>query len=206
LRGDFYVDPSGVVQTRLGVPIAGATVTLTRSSTRAGHRAVVPAGSAIMSPSNRRNPDRTDVFGGFGWDVVPGYYQVTARKHGCRGTARTPVLAIPPPFTDLRLRLPCNGPPRSLTRLRLLLIRGGAHTTVVRAAVQSVHSPHARRPHQQPTGTVTFRIGHVTLASSVLDPATRTALLDVPPLVVRGHFSATYSGNAVFAPSQATGT
>lgn len=133
---DIYIDPSGTVITeRDGLPIAGATVRLLRSNGAFGPFTYVPDGSAIMSPSNRRNPDMTASNGAFGWDVIAGYYVVHASKAGCGpgagdylgafpgtypGTypgsypsedpATTPVLQIPPPALNLTIRLDCGGP------------------------------------------------------------------------------------------------
>jgi len=111
---DVYIDPSGTVRTTAGVPIAGATVTLFRSDTSAGPFAVVPNGDAIMSPVNRNNPDTTDAAGHFGWDVITGFYRVRASATGCthptnpsQTFVESAVLAIPPPVTDLDLRLRC---------------------------------------------------------------------------------------------------
>ncbi|HZP15959.1 MAG TPA: choice-of-anchor L domain-containing protein, partial [Nocardioides sp.] len=73
-----WIDPSGTVTTPSGVPIPGATVTLTRSDTANGTQAPVPSGSAIMSPGNRTNPVTTGGDGVFAWDVVGGFYQVSA--------------------------------------------------------------------------------------------------------------------------------
>ena len=114
----IYIDPSGVVKDKNGNPLEGATVRLFRSASASGPFFPVPDGSAIMSPSNRRNPDVTDDEGRFGWDVVAGFYVVTAAKDGCvsaadpsQAAARTSVLTIPPPVTDLDLRLDCTPPP-----------------------------------------------------------------------------------------------
>ena len=203
--GSFYVDPSGVVATRGGVPVAGATVTLTRSQTRSGRQRPVPSGSVIMAPSNRRNPDRTGPFGNFGWDVLPGYYQVSAHKHGCSGSAHTSILTIPPPFTNLLLRLRCPRVHRTPTRLQLRVIREGPGTTVLRATVATKGRSGHRSARRRLSGTVTFRIGRATLWSAALDTATGTAGFDVPALRLHGRFSAIYSGNALFAPSHATG-
>jgi hypothetical protein len=75
----------------------------------------VPDGSAIMSPSNRSNPDFTTPDGHFGWDVVAGYYLVRAEAPGCvsdanrsQAYAESAVLEIPPPVTNLDLRLFCG--------------------------------------------------------------------------------------------------
>ena len=110
-----YIDPSGTVRTIHGFPIEGATVTLSYFDAAAGTFTIVPAGDAIMSPANRTNPDTTDAEGHFGWDVVAGFYKVRAEKAGCvapfnaaQPYVETEVLVIPPPVTDLDLRLDCG--------------------------------------------------------------------------------------------------
>ena len=114
----IYIDPSGVVNDKDGNPLEGATVRLFRSASAAGPFFAVPNGSAIMSPSNRRNPDESRADGRFGWDVVAGFYVVTVTKEGCvsaadpaQEAARTAVMTIPPPVTDLDLRLDCPADP-----------------------------------------------------------------------------------------------
>ncbi len=109
---DIYLDPSGTVKTRGGTPIQGATVTLLRSDTPTGTFTPVPNGNAIMSPANRRNPDTTDTEGQFHWDVIGGFYKVRAEKAGCFAPGNpsqlfveSAVLMIPPPVTNLDLRL-----------------------------------------------------------------------------------------------------
>jgi hypothetical protein len=111
---DVYIDPSGNVVTTTGQPIVGATVTLLRSDSSSGPFTQVPDGSAIMSPANRTNPDTTDADGHFGWDVIAGYYLVTAQADGCHApgdptttTVQSHVMTIPPPVTDLLLVLEC---------------------------------------------------------------------------------------------------
>ncbi len=68
-----------------------------------------------MSPSNRQNPDFSRSDGRFGWDVVAGYYVVMAERDGCvsaadpsKAEAVSRVMTIPPPVTDLDLRLDCT--------------------------------------------------------------------------------------------------
>jgi Nidogen-like len=111
----IYIDPSGHVRDAAGAPVVDATVELFRSATPTGPFAPVPDGSAVMSPSNRTNPDLTDADGHFGWDVVAGYYKVRASKDGCvsdadrsQAFAETHVMTIPPPVTDLDIRLYCD--------------------------------------------------------------------------------------------------
>jgi hypothetical protein len=112
---DIYVDPSGHVVDTTGAPVAGATVTLSSSASAAGPFTTVPNGSSIMAPNNRSNPSTTDSAGRFGWDVLAGFYEVTAAKAGCinpseptKSTVSTPVLTVPPPITDLKLTLNCD--------------------------------------------------------------------------------------------------
>jgi Nidogen-like/Carboxypeptidase regulatory-like domain len=108
--GDIYIDPSGVVQTTGGSPIAGATVTLFASDTGDANTFVqVPNGSAIMSPGNRNNPDTTDSTGHFGWDVVPGFYFVRASKTGCTTVNSAVLHIVNDPVTNLVLTLSCTG-------------------------------------------------------------------------------------------------
>lgn len=115
---DIYIDPSGTVRTTDGNPIAGATVTLWRSDSSSGPFEQVPDGSGIMSPSNRTNPDTTGPDGVFRWDVIAGYYVVRAQAPGCvspfdpsQAYVDTGAMEIPPPVTDLDIRLSCGGEP-----------------------------------------------------------------------------------------------
>ncbi|MGI8549939.1 MAG: hypothetical protein ACR2PL_03935, partial [Dehalococcoidia bacterium] len=112
---DLYIDPSGIVQDQNGKPVAGATVTLlTLTNADGTHNAgaspsPVPNGSTIMDPSNRVNPDSSRADGHFGWNVIPGFYQVTASKASCTTTAgsTSATLTIPPPALNLVLTLNC---------------------------------------------------------------------------------------------------
>lgn len=109
----LYIDPSGTVRTPSGAAVAGATVVLYRSDRPYGPFLQVPHGSAIMSPDNRDNADTTDAEGQFRWDVIAGYYRVRASKAGCVSVTgapyvESPVMTIPPPVTDLDLRLVCD--------------------------------------------------------------------------------------------------
>jgi hypothetical protein len=113
----IYIDPSGVVRDTAGRPIEGATVVLLRSADPDGPFFRVPDGSTVMSPANRIHPGSAGPDGRFGWDVVAGYYVVTASKPGCvsaanrsQSAATSAVLTIPPPVTNLDLRLDCTPP------------------------------------------------------------------------------------------------
>ena len=87
-------------------PIAGATVTLLSSDSLTGTFTAVPDSSAVMSPGNRANPDTSHADGSFGWDTVPGFYEVEASKPGC-GSTTSPPFQAPPPMTSLQLVLHC---------------------------------------------------------------------------------------------------
>jgi hypothetical protein len=124
----IYIDPSGFIRTVDGSPLPGATVTLLRSDLIAGPFTVVPDGSAVMSPMNRRNPDSSEASGHFGWDVIAGFYKVQVVKPGCHAPGQpaqpqveTAVMTIPPPVTNLDIRLDCPGPaaPRPLPPVSL---------------------------------------------------------------------------------------
>ncbi|MDC0741591.1 HYR domain-containing protein [Polyangium mundeleinium] len=115
---DVYIDPSGHVNNTNGNRIANALVTLYRSDDPWGPFQVVPDGSTIMSPANRQNPMYSNERGHFGWDTLAGYYIVRAEKPGCTAIddpaipyAETDVLPVPPPVTDLDLRLDCSAVP-----------------------------------------------------------------------------------------------
>jgi len=111
----LFIDPSGHVRTIFGTPVVSATVTLFQSESVTGTFSMVPDGEAIMSPANRTNPDLTDANGHFGWDVIAGFYKVRAEKAGCvaptnpaQPYVESAVLGVPPPVTDLDLRLDCG--------------------------------------------------------------------------------------------------
>ncbi|HLM86167.1 MAG TPA: hypothetical protein VK272_08285 [Solirubrobacteraceae bacterium] len=126
----IYIDPSGtVVDGNNGdAPLPGATVTLLASETRTGVFAPVANGSAVMSPANRVNPDTSNATGGFGWDAVPGFYEVQATEAGC-GTVTTRAFRIPPPVSDLQLVLHCVKGLQVETRTLPDATRGVAYST-----------------------------------------------------------------------------
>ena len=198
--GGGYIDPSGSVITRTGAPVADATVKLTRRTTGHGPLNTVPNGSSIMSPSNRSNPDRTDALGHFGWDVLPGFYQVTASHPGCTGrngrTAKTAVLAVPPPVVDLRLVLRCPRLHRTHTRLLVRVVnRAGGGVTVL-ARLQS---------RRAAAGFVTFRLGRRRLGEAVVDSRRHIATLTSRITIGRRPVLAVYSGDGRNAPARAHG-
>jgi hypothetical protein len=140
-----------------------------------------------MAPNNRRNPDRTDIDGHFGWDVFPGYYRVRATRKGCRGSARTKGLPVPPPVFNLRLKLRCPGLHRAKTRTRVVRVRRRGPDTVVKVRVRARHAP----------------VGLVTVAgvNGFLRHGRTTVVLPAH----RKHVVARYAGNARWAPSRGRG-
>ena len=113
---DLYIEPDLTVRTLDGRPIAGATVTLYAYDAQTGSFLPVPNGDAIMAPVNRSNPDTTDEFGNFGWDLSGGIYKIRAAKAGCAAPSipwqsfvESDVLAVPNHnATDLDLYLDCS--------------------------------------------------------------------------------------------------
>jgi hypothetical protein len=103
---DLYIDPSGTVVDQYGTPVSGATVTVSRSETEGGVYTAIPDGSLLLSPANRTNPATTGIDGQFGWDVVAGWYRVTATKSGVSFTTE----ALPVPPEQLGLILPLEFP------------------------------------------------------------------------------------------------
>jgi hypothetical protein len=155
----IYIDPSGVVRDENGNPVNGATVTLLRSAAAAGPFFPVPDGDAVMSPANRDNPFITEADGRFGWDVVAGFYVVKASKPGCV-PAQSAVLSIPPPVTNLDLRLDCRPPATTTTG-------GGGQTTTVN------QSPPPRKLAK--IGKVKLSKGRMLLVPVVCAKAAKTA-------------------------------
>ncbi len=110
-----YIDPSGIVVNQNGVPLAGVTVTLLTSPTGTpGTYQPVPNGSAIMSPANRTNPQVTDSSGIFGWEVIAGYYELSASLSGCTSTPLD--FQVPPSLSNVSMSMNCAAPPPSSTQ------------------------------------------------------------------------------------------
>jgi hypothetical protein len=202
----IYIDPSGVVRDKAGSPLSGAIVTLARSASASGPFFAVPDGSAIMSPANRTNPTQTGSDGRFGWDVVAGFYVVSATKSGCvsaadpsQAAATSPVLTIPPPVTNLDLRLDCTPrttppppappatgggtpppviiaqtPPRKLASLGKVTLRKGRVLLVTIACAKAAKKACA--------GTVTVKLGRKVVARKAYKGIKRgkSAKLSIP--------------------------
>jgi Bacterial Ig-like domain (group 3) len=196
--GGEWEDPSGTVYVHTAggsiAPLAGASVTLRQSFASGGPFTPVPEGSTIMSPANRVNPGTTEASGAFGWDVLPGFYTITATKTGC-GSETTPVLTIPPPVSGLSLTLTCTNPP-TLT----------ATGTSVQSSTPSssygkpVSLTASVSGGVNPTGTVEFKEGAKTLGTAVVVHGAAT--LTTATLSSGEHqISASYGGDGANAPS-----
>jgi hypothetical protein len=199
---DDYIDPSGHVVTTHNVPIAGAKVALLRAGTKKGHLSRVPNGNRIMSPANRRNPDRTDIDGHFGWDVIAGFYRVQATHRGCKSArghgrrAQTPILAIPPPALDLRLTLSCPRLHRKATKIRLTAKKVAVSQVILIVKLTG------GRGRRHPTGIVKFSIRGRRAIKVPLVRRDRIVSTTVPRMRRHTRIIVTYQGNALFAPSR----
>jgi len=199
--GGGWIDPSGVVMVTDGhtapVPAGGISVTLSQGPSLQGPFTPVPSGSAVMSPANRTNPDATRSGGQFGWDVLAGLYQVTATAPGCTPSS-TPTLAVPPPQVGLTITLTCaavgaRAPTTTSATVPPTAVFGAPLTM---SATVTLGSPGA------PTGVVEFDDGATPIGQAIVDPQTGTASLVAASLGAGQHaITATYSGDASFAPS-----
>jgi hypothetical protein len=106
----IFIDPSGTVINGWDgfAPVSGATVTLLTSTSLTGPYSAVANGSVVMSAGNRVNPVTTSTRGLFGWDTVPGFYEIRASKTGC-GKVTTRAARVPPAVESLKLLLFCPG-------------------------------------------------------------------------------------------------
>ena len=164
----------------------------------------VPNGSDLMSPGNRRNPDQTNLSGQYGWDVLPGYYRISARHPGCRapdgrGTSVfSPVLAVPPAQTGIVLLLRCPQLHRTHARLTLAAQRFNAPTGGGYRLQATVLGLRGRAP----SGTLTFAAGRLH-EQVALDPVTHVAILFLPALHLPRAITVSYSGDARYLPAKA---
>jgi len=194
--GNVYYDPSGEVASTSGIPLGGAKVVLLRSASAGGPFGQVPNGSLVMSPSNRRNPDSTNALGHFGWDVATGFYRITAGHPGCSAgshdkLAETRVYTVPPPVSNLLIKLRCPHLHRSSSRVSLRFRHSHGSIVLVTARVRGRH----------PAGLITFAAAglHATVA---INSRTRSAtLVTTSGATVK----ARYQGDAENKPSAARG-
>jgi hypothetical protein len=105
-EGEQEVDPSGFVRSTTGIPLGHAKVTLQREG--AAHKFSAPATGdhAVFDPAI--NPELSDQLGHYGWNVVPGMYRTTVSHPKCSSVVSRTV-AVPPPVTNLSVRLRCHG-------------------------------------------------------------------------------------------------
>jgi hypothetical protein len=209
-HGDGYSDPSGLVKTNTGIPVANAKVVLSRSSSRHGKAKPVKNGSIVMSPANRKNPDHTTLVGHFGWDTLPGFYQVAATHPGCsaaksRGrTALTSLFSVPPPRSNLSLALRCPHLRRAATKLKLAVLKGEAGSVELLATVRPARGNASKHALQRFQGTVSFTIGHYKAGAVPVRLSNGVATLAVPATSKAAKsYTAVFSGNGLVAPSRA---
>ena len=187
-----YIDPSGTVVNQSNVPIKGATVTLETSSSPTGTFSAVPGGSSIMSAANTTNPYTTDATGTFAWDVVAGYYEISATATGCN-TVTTAPMQVPPPVTGLVLKLTCSVP---RTASSVALSSNGSPVELGDPVTFT-----AKVSGASPTGTVSFYDGSTVLASDVT-LSSGSASFTTTSLPSGSHnITASYSGDGSNDPS-----
>jgi hypothetical protein len=193
--GTLPIDPSGFVRSTTGIPLQHAKVVLERSSAATGPFTAPSSGNAVMSAHNRRNPDFTDIDGHFGWDVFPGFYRVRATSRGCRGVALTRARPVPPPVTNLLLKLRCPGLRRIVTHTRVLsaIKKGPSFAITMRTVAARAHAD----------GMVSVAAGRHLHAFGFLDRHGRVRVLLPGAPTSRTRITVRYSGNARFAPSSA---
>jgi hypothetical protein len=195
--GEQYVDPSGTVYAKTehgSVPLAGAEVTLQEAFESGGPLYQVPNGSVVMSPANRVNPDKTDIAGAFGWDVLGGTYAVTATKEGC-STETTPVFEVPPPVSDSSLTLTCATPP-SLSPTTTSV----SSSSLDSAYGQPVTLTATVGGGAKPSGTVTFYESSTPVGYGIVENGLASATLASLPAGTHS-LTASYSGDGANQPS-----
>jgi len=189
----LYIDPSGHVRNTNGNAIRGAKMTLYRSDYALGPFEVVPDGSTIMSPANRTNPMYSDERGYFGWDTLAGYYVVRAEKPGCtavghtdRSYTETGVLPVPPPVTDLDLRLDCSTvPPPALSVPSGLVVEAqDAAGTVVSYEASALDAADGAVPlHCLPASGSSFPLGTTRVSCTAMNSYGNVATASFPVTV-----------------------
>jgi len=200
-NGNATYDPSGRVQTSRGIPLPDAKVVLLRSSLSSGPFTAVKNGSTEMSSGNRRNPDHTTALGQFGWDVIAGFYRVSAQHSGCtaarhRRSALTRAYPVPPPVSNLVLKLDCPHLTRSRSRATLQTTRiEHGRTLLLTVTVRG-----SRRHH--PTGLVTFHAAGRTLQTMPISPRDGRAVLVITNPTAK-QFAVRYQGDGNNTPSAA---
>jgi choice-of-anchor C domain-containing protein len=111
------IDPSGTVFDTSGQPVKGATVTILRADTAAGPFTPEAPASADIDPNV--NPETTGTDGAFHWDVIAGWYEISASAPGCtapgnpfQSTVTIGPYPVPPPQLGLTITLSCPAAPK----------------------------------------------------------------------------------------------
>lgn len=128
--GNVFVDPSGHVVTRSGMPIDGASVTIGRCTVAnpTPNMACPPPALNLIVPQTltettpATNPADGSGPGSFRWDVQAGQYTVTASAPGCTTRTIGP-LSVPPPQVGLLIVLDC-----APTAPGIRAVSGGTYT------------------------------------------------------------------------------
>jgi hypothetical protein len=201
--GYLYIDPSGTVRTKTGIPLVGAAVTLERAVRIGGRLLKVRSGSAVMSPGNRLDPSRTNVLGFYGWDTLPGQYVITVRHKGCTvpghghaRTGKTRRLNVPPARTGVNFTLSCPSLRRARVRIKLSVQIAKLSNGTDRATV-------TLRGHRgTAAGAVTFTLHGRTMAvAPVIHGRVVTGI--AARLVKPGTLIARYGGDGHYRPASA---
>jgi DNA-binding beta-propeller fold protein YncE len=179
-EGEQEVDPSGFVRSTKGVPLEHAKVTLQREGTT--HKFTAPATGehSVFDPA--LNPEFSDQLGHYGWNVVPGTYRTTVSHPKCTSVVSRTVV-VPPPVTNLSVRLRCHGLSRVRTALSARVLgkptaNGGA---LLEVAVRS----HGAKPQGEVRASVGAHVlltplnsrGIATVALAGLSSGSHTVLL-----------------------------
>jgi hypothetical protein len=149
-----------------------------------------------MSPTNRRNPDHTNALGVFGWDVLPGFYRISASHPGCSGVpsgtaSETAVYQVPPPVDGIVIHLNCPHLKRAKTHLRLKVKVGRGGLVIATATVRG----------HRPVGQVSFATSGIAATVPLARHGTAVYVLPAGATRVRVR----YQGDANNAPSVARG-
>jgi hypothetical protein len=201
---DVYSDPSGTVKSTTGVPLGRAKVTLLRSASETVKPQPVPNGSVVMSQANRRNPDHTNALGQYGWDVLPGFYEITASHPGCTAThgtsATSALLPVPPAQTGVNLALRCPHLRRSAVAFKLTIGRPKSRFGDYLLTAGLTARSHGARPQ----GTVSFYDNKQLLGAVSLSSRGAPATLPIPATTrATAGITARYSGDDAYLSAKA---
>ncbi len=153
-EGEQEVDPSGFVRSTTGIPLQHARVTLQSEGTSHKFTPLPRGKHSLFDPAV--NPELSDQLGHYGWNVVPGRYRTTVSHPKCASVVSRTVV-VPPPVTNLSVRLRCRGLSRARSALALKVLGkpragGGA---LLRLSVRS--------PGGKPLGEVRVSVGRRVL-------------------------------------------